>query len=1280
MAYVNFWKLPAAQYNPSTHGKGIFQCSDTGDTYIFGVLNTSLSEENKSNAEKIIQGINQLGPVTHVMDKNAFIIEDGQVKLNFECIDCLNSPESKSEHKEAIPEATTSQNGLMSASDKAKVSELYTKNEIDQKLTDMTPSIGENGNWFVGGVDSGAPSKGADGVSLGEIALVQTTGTSAESVMSQNAVTEKFSELDSHISKITTEYNVSLFHPTEGVDGGNKYTLETAIAKVPAELRNVGIKCSFLDDGGKLQTWEYLGGAWAAGSFSQVGAAKLSELGKDIGIITINVNKAYNDISLNVSLESGTVIESINYSGQLILKNAEGAYTTIQSYPYTLGFDCSVIRGSQIDTLSINLQKKYPNKNEVYLKNETLNKEEYSSSLEQITGGELTVNVISAYADITLPFILKKGTIISNINSEYNGNLIIKQNEDFKIIDNYPYTLKEDSNVIRGSVVGYITMSLKEMFCNEKFVLDELSAIKSTILLDKNLTNQYPSDLYKGDKLSVGTYSIIVESLNSGINTFYLNGYKDGERTDNILPTSSVDVLIQFDVNDEFDKIGLVADTAPASEYNVKLFKGVDLKKVVETEIDDIKKVVKTEIDDIKEETSVLSTNQSKLLRENTKIVNKIYNLNSVPSVYEWLIQQPLEAGDYEIVVSEKTAKISGFQIVAYNEDNTRYQVLKSSIVGETVQVNFPKKSYKTRINFQNTVEREGTVLVDFYQPAIDIVKDVESIREYNPASYLRTPGDFLKVYQSNMYDCTTTVYSGDSIFGSGFGELINDYEQPPRLCDMLGFTRSLYEHLNKGKTINYRNVQHSDWFFTGNKEFVKIGSAPYGSEKVVKLSDGATAEISFTNAKKMIIFYQKGRSGTSYATGQLTMQISTNDGTSYSSMSDIVKGRTTKKGFGDVKVYDAAVDTINTSFTDELGYAVMGNDTANNRYSCYGKEVYNGLSESETYKVKITSQGENYIWGIAYTTEDVIHLVYNCSKPGFNWEQLCQSFWADIIETEADNVILEAPMYHDRTENNVIDGTEALFSLYEKYKINCILCSCPPGGVIVTGSTAIILGDDNASSYYPGEQFYTFYNQNRFLYFKTQLSDKNVSPDRFEKYRCTIDNIEYEVEVVQSVADKNINYVSVVVPKNFPKEIADVTFTKIVSSSDTTLSSFTCSAVDERISMEEHRDIILKQSRKYGYLFVDLLESFRDIAKQVGEDLDTEYWDMDENHPLYNYVLSLAQNASQYPDLNKWYLQGKPFPMNFMSNFFSISDGHHLQYNAQVAIWDFLKTKVFLL
>ena len=96
--------------------------------------------------------------------------------------------------------------------------------------------------------------------------------------ISERALSNKV--LTGHINKMTTEYNVSVFHPGAGIGGTDKYTLETAIAKIPEQVRNVGIKCSFLDDGGKLQTWEYLGGAWAAGNFSQVGAGKLSELDK----------------------------------------------------------------------------------------------------------------------------------------------------------------------------------------------------------------------------------------------------------------------------------------------------------------------------------------------------------------------------------------------------------------------------------------------------------------------------------------------------------------------------------------------------------------------------------------------------------------------------------------------------------------------------------------------------------------------------------------------------------------------------------------------------------------------------------------------------------------------------------------------------------------------------------------------------------------------------------------------------------------------------------------
>lgn len=87
------------------------------------------------------------------------------------------------------------------------------------------------------------PFRGFDGT------VVQDIGNATNSVMSQKAVTD-----------LVTEYNVSKRFPTGGIDGSNKYTLESAIAKIPRGLRNAGIKCSFLDEGGNPEIWEYQGG------------------------------------------------------------------------------------------------------------------------------------------------------------------------------------------------------------------------------------------------------------------------------------------------------------------------------------------------------------------------------------------------------------------------------------------------------------------------------------------------------------------------------------------------------------------------------------------------------------------------------------------------------------------------------------------------------------------------------------------------------------------------------------------------------------------------------------------------------------------------------------------------------------------------------------------------------------------------------------------------------------------------------------------------------------
>lgn len=45
------------------------------------------------------------------------------------------------------------------------------------------------------------------------------------------------------VSKLIGEINVSNLFPTGGTNGTNKYTLESAIAKIPTDLRIVGIKC-----------------------------------------------------------------------------------------------------------------------------------------------------------------------------------------------------------------------------------------------------------------------------------------------------------------------------------------------------------------------------------------------------------------------------------------------------------------------------------------------------------------------------------------------------------------------------------------------------------------------------------------------------------------------------------------------------------------------------------------------------------------------------------------------------------------------------------------------------------------------------------------------------------------------------------------------------------------------------------------------------------------------------------------------------------------------------
>lgn len=82
------------------------------------------------------------------------------------------------------------------------------------------------------------------------------------------------------VDGLVSEYNVSVNHPTSGIDGSNKYTLSSAIGLVPEKYRSVGLKCSFLNEIGESECWEYKGNGWRTVNFTLVGRIRLNELEK----------------------------------------------------------------------------------------------------------------------------------------------------------------------------------------------------------------------------------------------------------------------------------------------------------------------------------------------------------------------------------------------------------------------------------------------------------------------------------------------------------------------------------------------------------------------------------------------------------------------------------------------------------------------------------------------------------------------------------------------------------------------------------------------------------------------------------------------------------------------------------------------------------------------------------------------------------------------------------------------------------------------------------------
>ncbi len=252
---------------------------------------------------------------------------------------------------------------------------------------------------------------------------------------------EELSLIHTKIEKVNslfTEYNVSANHPTEGVNGTNIYTFGKAIIKVPATMRNGGVKCVFLayDLGSTekthAETWIFDGGIfvdksnwkqWATQT-EQEDIAKI--LQESLNSLNQEINK---EMTLAISQIDTKVDEAVKdkTSKPLIISQAENKAGT-----YNVGGESLDIWERSVQLLS--LPKAQEESKEYVIADEPLGFGTYVSieSFVASTGKGLNKEFFNFNYDITRFYVnsqLQTCVVLkckNAVNEEVNGLMHIQ--------------------------------------------------------------------------------------------------------------------------------------------------------------------------------------------------------------------------------------------------------------------------------------------------------------------------------------------------------------------------------------------------------------------------------------------------------------------------------------------------------------------------------------------------------------------------------------------------------------------------------------------------------------------------------------------------------------------------------------------------------------------------------------------------------------------------------------------------------------------------------------
>lgn len=291
-----------------------------------------MSATDKDRIDKLYTSLSNFGPITHVLDNNAFTQEDGNLKFNFVCTDPANGSTSKSTYNLNVPLATQSQAGAMSASDKSKLDGIASganKTTVDSALSSTSTNPVQNkviNSALAGKAASSHTHTVANISNLGSNWATALTAAKPNWITSVNIAT---------ISDLNANWDALLKSNPSG------YVTRWPNISEVGNKQNLVVK---LNGGTTEGTNQFTYNATAAKSInitpSSIGAAASSHIhtaAQVSGLATVATSGSYDDLSNKPSIPQPTVKAA---SGNLTLwTGTEAEYNNISTKdPNTLYF------------------------------------------------------------------------------------------------------------------------------------------------------------------------------------------------------------------------------------------------------------------------------------------------------------------------------------------------------------------------------------------------------------------------------------------------------------------------------------------------------------------------------------------------------------------------------------------------------------------------------------------------------------------------------------------------------------------------------------------------------------------------------------------------------------------------------------------------------------------------------------------------------------------------------------------------------------------------------